>query len=145
MSTHETTVIKQVQIKASAKGWRLFRNSTGMAWQGRVTEDRPVLDSKGRNIGRVELVDARRVKYGLAVGSSDLIGWTPREYIDPETGERVTVAVFTAVECKTKGYGRTTEEQDTFLTAVAGSGGLAYLARPGKGDDVDLIPIEGEK
>ena len=55
------------------------------------------------------------VPYGLAPGSSDLIGWT-RD------------GVFLAIEVKTP-RGRLTAAQAAFLSAVAASGGRAGCAR----------------
>lgn len=137
-NNQEGAVIARVQIDSSAKGWRLFRNSVGMAWQGNK-----VGEFMRDGIKAVLLSSARRVAYGLGVGTSDLVGWAPRKYIDPETGELVTVAVFVAVECKTQGYKRTTAEQDNFLEQVAMAGGAAYIAR-GKGETVDMIAVEAD-
>ena len=55
------------------------------------------------------------IKFGLCVGSSDLIGITP-------DGE------FLAVEIKTP-TGRATPEQNRFITAVRSRGGIAGIAR----------------
>lgn len=132
----EGAVIARVQIDVSAKGWRLFRNSVGMAWQG---------DKVGEilrdGIKAVLLSAARRVAYGLGVGTSDLIGWRPVVITEDMVGQ--TIAQFVAVECKTQGYKRTTEEQDNFLDHVAMSGGAAFIAR-GKGETVDIIPVEAD-
>jgi putative NADH-flavin reductase len=125
MAEQENIVIKQVQIEATKRGARLLRNSTGQAWQGTV------LDPVMRNGERVAMIiNPRRLKYGLAVGSSDLIGWTPVEIASDMIGQ--TVAVFTAVECKTKAYTKATEAQAHFLQAVADAGGMAYIARQGE-------------
>jgi hypothetical protein len=139
MSSQETNVIKQVQISATAKGWRLFRNSVGLAWAGNVCEERTLKDRNGTPILVVELSNARRVHYGLVKGSSDLVGWAPRVIQPEDVGK--TLAVFVAIECKTKAYGRTTEEQDRWLSAVANAGGMAYLARESK-DGVTMTEIE---
>lgn len=82
---------------------RLFRNNVGVARHGNST-----------------------VVYGLAPGSSDLIGWTPLR-IRPEHVGR-TVAVFTAVEVKTS-TGRPSKQQEHFLDVVEQAGGIAALAR----------------
>ena len=129
MAEQENKVIKEVQIAATRSGARLFRNSTGMAWQGQLNGEAETLSGK-----TVTLKSARRVKYGLAVGSSDLIGWTPLEITPDMIGQ--TVAVFTAVECKTKSYTKATEAQENFLQVIADAGGLAYIARPGKTEAV---------
>lgn len=49
-------------------GARLFRNNVGEAWAGRGSK---------RPDGSVIIPDASRVVYGLCVGSSDHVGWTP--------------------------------------------------------------------
>lgn len=133
MSNHEGNIIKQVQIQATAKGWRLFRNSVGQGWQGK----------KASVIGRdgeiVQLSGARRVKFGLALGSSDLVGWRPVVITPDMVGK--TVAQFVSVECKTREYSKTTPDQDNWLDQVAESGGAAYIARP-DGDGISLDQIE---
>ena len=63
-----------------------------------------------------------KVKYGLAPGSSDLIGWTQRAITTDDVG--TTVAVFTAIEVKKPG-GRVSDKQKTFINAVNTSGGIA--------------------
>lgn len=65
--------------------------------------------------GRYQLADGRWIGSGLCKGSSDLIGWT-------STGK------FLAVEVKTP-TGRTTPEQEAFISAVRKSGGVAFVAR----------------
>lgn len=75
----------------SVPGCRMFRNSVGVAREGnRVT------------------------RYGLCVGSSDLIGWYRGRFV--------------AIEVKSA-TGRTTIEQDRFLDAVWRDGGLAGVCR----------------
>jgi len=97
----ESSLLKRIQIAASRAGARLFRNNVGF-------------DAE------------RRVHYGLCRGSSDLIGWTPIEIREEHIGS--VVAVFTAVECKSK-RGRLTEEQQRFLDAVRTAGGIAREER----------------
>lgn len=82
---------------------RLYRNEVGQAkHQGRV------------------------VRYGLCVGSSDLIGWR-RVLITPEhVGSHI--AQFVAIELKTD-TGRLTTEQRQFLELVQRWGGVAGVAR----------------
>jgi len=131
LSSIEGNVITFVQIDASAKGWRLFRNSVGQAWVGRK-----IGQLKGNSI---VIADPRRVKYGLCVGSSDLIGWRPLKITQDMVGQ--TLAQFAAVECKTEGYNKTTEKQSNFLQQVSDSGGAAFIARgDGKGG-VKIIEI----
>jgi len=65
------------------------------------------------------------IKFGLCVGSSDLIGITP-------DGE------FLAVEIKTP-TGRATPEQTRFINAVRSRGGIAGIARS-PADALALLP-----
>ena len=92
----EAEILAAARIAASRAGCTLFRNNTGA-----------LRDHQGRMI-----------RFGLHVGSSDLIGWTPRN----------GVAVFTAVECKTA-RGRLTDQQETFLAAVCDAGGIGIVCR----------------
>lgn len=59
--------------------------------------------------------DGRLIRYGLCKGSADIVGVAPD-------------GRFLAVECKTA-TGRTTQEQNRFLTAVRSKGGRAGVAR----------------
>lgn len=143
MGNYEGHIIPKVLVEATKKGWRLFRNSVGLGWQGRVTEEQTIKDPKtGAPMHVVELIGARRLHYGLAKGSSDLIGWRPVEITPDMVGQ--TIAQFCAIECKTKAYGRTTEDQDNWLDQVAQSGGFAAVARERKSGEVDVVPIEAD-
>ncbi len=94
MSEAETS--RQIQLTASKVGCRLFRNTVGVLPDGH----------------------GRMIRFGLSVGSSDLIGFAMR-------GE---VAVFLAVEVKSA-TGRATPQQTQFLDAVRRAGGIGILAR----------------
>ena len=100
----ETTLLRRVLLAVAPLGARLFRN----------------------NVGR--LPDARGgwVAYGLCVGSSDLIGWTPVVVTPALVGR--TLPVFTALEIKSP-RGRVTPEQTAFLAAVRRAGGIAAVVR----------------
>lgn len=109
----------------SDAGIRLFRNTVGMAFQGkpqRFTEETTV---KVRP-GDVLIRQARTVTAGLITGSSDLIGWTPRMITEHDLGKHI--AQFTAVEVKSED-GTLEPEQLQFLEVVRDSGGLAIVAR----------------
>lgn len=129
--SENSKVIIPVEIRASQFNRRLFRNSTGKAWAGEGT---PV---KG---GGVFIKNPRRISFGLVVGGSDLIGWNPLKITPDMVGQ--TIAQFYAVECKTKEYKKTTEDQMNFLQQVANAGGLAEIAREQKNGEiiVDIIP-----
>jgi hypothetical protein len=67
------------------------------------------------NCGQYEAAPGRWVRYGLGVGSSDLIGWRTTL-----TGQ----AQFCAIECKAPGKKATTEQQE-FINRVRAAGGIA--------------------
>lgn len=85
---------------------------------------------KGRwfrnNVGRAHTDDGRWIQYGLCVGSSDVIGWTPVVITPAMVGR--TLAVFTALECKVGSRG-TTADQRAFLSIVEAHGGIAAVVR----------------
>lgn len=108
----ETPLLRQLMLHFSTSGVRLFRNNVGM-----------LKDAHGGY-----------VRYGLCVGSSDLIGWTPVIITQEMVGK--PVAVFTAIECKV-GQRDTTTQQARFLAVVKQAGGLAVVAR-----SVDDVAVE---
>ena len=77
------------------------------------------------NTGALKDANGRLVRYGLAKGSSDLIGFTTRTITPDMVGQEV--AIFTAIEVKDRG--RATSEQLRFLEVVRAAGGLAGIAR----------------
>lgn len=107
----ETTLMQRIMLAASKiPGVRLFRNNTGF-------------DS------------AAKVRYGLCVGSSDLIGWKTIQIEPKHVGQRM--AVFVALEVKTES-GRATPDQINFIDIVAKSGGHAGIVRTAKDAEVLL-------
>lgn len=99
----ESALLRQILIRASAIGLRLFRNQ----------------------VGKYQLPDGRWITSGLCVGSSDLIGWTPVT-ITPDMIGR-TLAVFTAIETKAPNRSAT-DKQAVFLAAVVAAGGIGIIA-----------------
>lgn len=91
----EADILKSIMLAAPQYGCRLFRNNTGI-----------LKDVRGKH-----------VKFGLCVGSSDLIGWTICN----------AAAIFTAVEVKQVGK-KPTKQQAAFLDAVRQAGGIACVA-----------------
>jgi hypothetical protein len=138
----ETPFMRQVMLDL-ARLTRLFRNNVGEAWLGRavrLTHGHRLVHPNGQTValadGDVLINHARRVKFGLPTGSSDLIGWTPITITQGHVGQ--TLAVFTAVETK----GTTTRvepEQINFLQQVQRAGGIAALLR--SPDDVARFQI----
>lgn len=87
------------------------------------------------NVGVAAYPDGSRVAYGLAPGSSDLIGWTTRTVTPGMVGQRI--AVFTAIEVKTP-TGQPTDQQSHFLETVHRAGGIAFIAR----SEADLARLD---
>ena len=92
MAAKERSIQAAIQLACSRKGIRLFRNSTGLGFIGRVVE---------RDGSRITLSAARVLHAGLVKGGSDLIGWSPLVITPDMVGK--SVAMFTAVEVKTQG------------------------------------------
>jgi len=102
----ETKIQNLILMSLSKAGCLVFRNETAGAWVGKVIH---------KDASQVTLTDARMIRFGLAVGSSDIIGISP-------TGK------FLALEVKTS-KGRATKEQLRFIEAVNNAGGKAGIAR----------------
>ena len=100
----EQTIQQQIRLTCSRGQVRLHRNNTGT-----------LKDQHGRP-----------VSFGLAKGSSDLIGWTTRTITPDMIGQQV--AVFTSIEVKTP-TGRLRPEQRQWIDAVTAAGGIAGVAR----------------
>lgn len=88
----EAEVLKQVMLEASQLGLVVFRNNTGMIKGG----------------------DGRVHRFGLCVGSSDLIGWC-----------KLTGRV-AALEIKRQG-GKASAEQVNFIEQVRKAGGFGAI------------------
>jgi len=127
MSEH---VIQQRILLACGRGsTRLFRNNVGTGWAGQATKVTP---GNLRGVaaalqpGDVVVRNGRPLNAGLCVGSSDLIGWRSR-VISPEMVGQ-TIAQFVAIEVKSE-TGRTTPQQDQFLSQIQAVGGCGGVAR----------------
>ncbi len=102
----ETPLMHRVQVELSKAGARVFRNQTG----------------------KYKLEDGRWLASGLCDGASDLIGWNTVIVTPDMVGK--PVAIFTAVEVKTPGAktpAKRLEQQQNFITAVRGAGGIAFF------------------
>ena len=113
----ETETQRRIQLALSDPDTRLWRNNVGAGWIGKATVESP---------GRVVLHGPRRITFGLAPGSSDLIGLRSVVVTPDMVGERV--AIFCAVEVKTE-RGGATKEQAAFIDTVQSLGGRAGIAR----------------
>jgi hypothetical protein len=76
----------------------------------------------------------RVIRYGLATGSADLIGWQTVVITEAMVGQRF--ARFLSVEVKTP-TGRLSPEQETWRQAVLKAGGIAVVAR--SVDDIKFL------
>lgn len=111
----EASVVAEVRLAWSNTGNRIFRN----------------------NVGQLYDRDGRIVRYGLCVGSSDLIGWRKVTITPDMVGQ--TIAQFAALECKRKG-GQPTGQQVRFLKVVEEAGGIAAIVTSA---DEALALLEG--
>lgn len=102
----ETAIQRRIMLALSEAGCTIWRNETSGAWVGKQLH---------RAGDQVTLTNARMIRFGLAVGSSDLVGIAPD-------------GRFLAVEVKTK-TGRPSAEQINFIEAVRRAGGIAGIAR----------------
>lgn len=101
---NESNTQKLIMLSLAKAGSKIWRNNTGV----------------------LKNADGVPVRFGLCVGSSDLIGITPVIITPDMVGQ--AVGVFTAVEVKTE-TGRPTKEQLNFINAVKAAGGIAGIAR----------------
>jgi hypothetical protein len=110
----EKELLAYARIEATKNGGRLWRNQSGMAWQGEIL-------SKSYNV--LHLKNPRPLKSGLTNGASDLIGFLPLRITEEYLGK--TIAVFFANEIKTKND-KLSKEQLNFLYFISESGGIAW-------------------
>ena len=78
------------------------------------------------NVGVAKFPNGSVVRYGLAPGSADLIGWKSLIISEDMVGK--TFAQFLSIECKAP-KGRSSEKQEAWHLAVKRAGGIAILAR----------------
>ena len=118
--TTEAQLLPKIRMAATALSARLFRNQVGF----------------------YTLIDGRKLRSGLAVGSSDLIGWIKIK-ITPEMVGR-TVPIFLSPECKPPGWKppkkpppgakpsekyESWKQQSGWIAAVKNAGGIAGVVR----------------
>lgn len=121
----ESSIMKRLQVNASKLGARVLRNNVGMAWTGQA-QHIGVMTNVTLKPGDLILRSAVPIKFGLGVGSSDLIGWQSATITPDMVGK--LFARFVALEIKTD-KGKPTDEQLQFLTAIKIAGGIAGIAR----------------
>lgn len=79
------------------------------------------------NVGLFTTKSGKKTRTGLCVGSSDLIGWQSVIITPNMVGK--TVAVFLAIETKTKKNKKKDNKQINFINQVNSAGGIAFIAR----------------
>lgn len=129
----ETNIMRKVMMRASKIGARLFRNHVGVGYQGKVIKVAKPTHFMV-NPGDVLLREAYTMTFGLGVGSSDTIGWTPVEVTQEMVGN--ILAIFTAAEVKTD-IGQPTDDQLNFIKVVREAGGIAGIVR--SEEDVETL------
>lgn len=78
------------------------------------------------NVGAMRGRANQFIRFGLTKGSSDLVGWTRVKITPDMVGQKV--AIFTAIECKTR-TGKATPAQLYFVERVKLDGGYAGVVR----------------
>lgn len=111
----EKTILNHIQLLVSKMSGRIFRNNVGLSWQGDV--------HRLKN-GDILIKNPRPVKYGLCVGSSDLIGFIPVKINHSHLNK--TLAVFTGIEIKT-GSLKPTSDQINWHNMVKNNGGISII------------------
>lgn len=130
MTAHSDLVANiRLAIGKSAPHARMFLNPVGEGWAGQVQH---------RDSGVVTLCPARRITFGLAPGSADLVGWTTVTITPDMVGRQI--AVFTSGEVKPAGSAspKFEPEQPRWLAAVQAAGGFADVLRS-KDDALRLV------
>ena len=106
MSNKETTLQQEIRLAlGQLPELRMFRNQVGQL---------------------PDLRTGRPVQFGLAKGSSDLIGFKTIEVTSDMVGQKL--AVFTSIEVKTA-KGKLTPMQHNWLSCVNKAGGITGVAR----------------
>jgi len=134
----EKRKMHEIMIALTKVAARVFRNHVGLAYQGRAQRfSRPGTVEVDQ--GDVLIRQARTVRAGLVVGSSDLVGWQQITIGELDIGR--TIAQFVACEVKDDD-GVLEPEQSQFLQVVKDSGGVAIVARSAE-DAVNGIKLGG--
>ena len=101
----ETAIAKEIRLATSVGASRMFRNHVGKIQDKRTD---------------------RWHTFGMATGSSDLVGWTSVVVTQDMVGTKV--ALFTAIEVKKNRKARRSPDQTNFGACVLRAGGLFTFA-----------------
>lgn len=113
----ESKILKDIHKGYSRGRVRLFRNNVGIGLQG----------SDVSWTGTAAFVkNAKYIRFGLCVGSSDLIGWQTVTITPDMVGK--DIAQFVALEVKDK-RGRVTKDQKQWLAIAESMGAKAAVVR----------------
>ena len=146
----ETSLVKDMMLRASVIGARMFRNNVGMGWAPAGSGSNIVRTRVVKTVtlypGDVLVRKSRPLHAGLVKGSSDLIGWKPLIISEKMVGQ--PIAQFAAAEVKTK-RGAMREGQQDFIDLVNLHGGRAAVVRSiddfniFMGDSIDNFTAHG--
>lgn len=129
-STHEQ-IVEKIQTDWSVQNrGRVFKNHSGGAWRGRVTEELFITDKKNNRKRIIHLYDANFIKYGLRSKSQTLLDLMGFEIID-------NVAVFCGIEAKTLKHKKLEKGQIDALNMIKNFNGRAYVARQIESDKIE--------
>lgn len=111
---------KKIRLAAAKLGYTLWRNNRGKAYQGKRIRDQD---------REVTLANYRLIEFGVGGnGGSDLIGFRSVTITQEMVG--LTVAVFTAFECKrTQGRSNVSKDQQKYIDFVNVNGGIAAVVK----------------
>ena len=122
----ESQLQQQVRLELAQRGWLIWRNNTGVAF-----------DKNGRPIRYGLANDSKTVN--SRIKSADLIGVRPVTITPDMVGQ--TIGQFVALEIKKPGWRGPNNEreraQERFLLLVDGAGGLAEFVSDLSDLDVD--------
>ena len=117
LSNSETKIQQEIRLALGQRSdLRLFRNETGKLPDPRT---------------------GRWVQFGLAKGSSDLIGFKTIKITPEMIGQ--DLAVFTSIEVKTN-TGQLSKNQHNWLQAVKKAGGITGVARTVR-DALEILKV----
>lgn len=135
MPQNPNDLVQENLVDASKLGARLWRNNCGLGWAGKpvIHITKPI--KMNLNPGDVVVRHARALHAGLAVGSSDEIGFVPTLITQEMVGK--TLPIFASIEAKT-GKGQLSEAQTNWINMVLSFNGIAGVARS-KEDLINLI------
>lgn len=117
-----------------------FRNDCGQGYQGGVKKVAKTSGPIHVEKGDIVVINPVPVKYGLQVGSGDLVGYTEVK-LTPEMVDKLkgkTVAIFTSVEVKTL-RDKPSRDQIIWYLNVRLSGGIAKMLHCNKDLTIEEI------